>query len=205
MTTDRRIFPPNFSVVYRMQTIEGYDPIYLKNYGQLIASAQKGEATLEPIAFKRILRPDNFDSPVFDILNVKYVLSLKEIKHSKLEKVFQEGETLVYKNKNAFPRAFVIPDYTFKKSDFEALDYIFSLEKKDVELTAKITDYKENSVKIEVDSEKGGLLVLTDSYYPGWKVAVDSNPSQVLRVLHALRGTMITSGKHEVLFSYSQL
>jgi hypothetical protein len=205
MTTDRRIFPPNFSVTYRMQTVEGYDPIYSARYGQLIGSAQKGGPTLEPIPFHRIIRPENFDSPVFDLLNVKYVLALKDLNHPKLEKVFQEGETRVYLNTKVFPRIFLIPDYKTPHSDLSALNQAFSLSRDDILEVSSITSYRENEVRITVDSNLGGMLVLADSYYPGWQAFVNQKSTNVERVFFNLRGTMIPPGSHEVLYRYSQL
>ncbi|MCH7952005.1 YfhO family protein [Patescibacteria group bacterium] len=205
MTTDRRIFPPNFSVPYRLQTIEGYDPIYISRFGQLIASAQRGEAVLEPIPFHRIIRPDNVESPVYDLLNVKYVLSLNDLTHPKLEKVFQEGETRVYRNNLAFPRAFLVTNYTLPETDHEALEQVFALTKEDIQDVAKILEYTENAVRIAVESDSGGMLVLADTYFPGWTATLDGVPTPVERVLYALRGTMIPPGTHEVLYRYSQL
>lgn len=205
MTTDRRILPPNFSITFRLQTIEGYDPIYLKRFGQLISSAQRGEPTLETIPLHRIIRPDNFDSPVYNLLNVKYVLSLIDLENPKLKKVFQEGETRVYQNMEAFPRAFIISSFIQPKSDLEALEQVFSLTKDDIIEAAEIIDYRENEVRIKVQSETGGMLVLADSFYPGWQVFVDQKPAKIERVLYALRGTMIPPGSHEVFYRYSQL
>ena len=205
MTTDARILPPNFSVVYRLQTIEGYDPIYIGRYGTLIASAQKDEPVLEPTAFHRIIRPENIDSPMYDLLNVKYVLALTDLQDEKLEKVFQEGETRIYRNMQVFPRAFVISDYQQPEDDRRALDQALRLRKSDIEETAEILDYTENAVRIGVSSEVGGMLVVSDMYYPGWSATLDGKPLPVERVLYALRGTMIPPGYHEILYRYSEL
>jgi len=205
ITTDARIFPPNFSIPYRFQTLEGYDPIYIRRFGQLIASSQKGEPTLEPTPFHRIIRPDNYASPIVDLLNVKYVVSLTDLLHPKLEKVFQEGETRVYKNNQAFPRAFLIPNYVVPNSERQSLEQAFSMKKEDVNQSASIMEYRENEVGILVDSQTGGMLVLSDTYYPGWTATLDGTGIEIHQVLYSLRGTMVPSGRHEILYRYSEL
>jgi len=51
-------------------------------------------------------------------------------------------------------------------------------------------------------SGRGGLLVQTDCWYPGWIAAVDGQPAELLRVDHALRGVVVPAGDHEVLLRY---
>ena len=94
MTLDRRLLPPNANIMYKLKSIEGYDPIYSKDYAVKIAGMENGDETIPD--YGRIIRPTNFNSPIAGELNVKYVLSLIDIKDQNLEKVFQEGETRIY-------------------------------------------------------------------------------------------------------------
>ena len=64
--------------------------------------------------------------------------------------------------------------------------------------------YAADEVSLSVES-KGGLLVLSDLYYPGWKVTVNGKDEDIIRVFGALRGVQIKSGKNEVLFTYRPL
>lgn len=48
MTTDARILPPNFSIMYFIQTIDGYDPLYLRRYGELIAAMERNNPDIAP-------------------------------------------------------------------------------------------------------------------------------------------------------------
>jgi hypothetical protein len=48
-----------------------------------------------------------------------------------------------------------------------------------------------------------GLLILSDTYYPGWKVTVDGQPAQLLRTNYALRGVYLSTGKHQVVFRFA--
>lgn len=48
-----------------------------------------------------------------------------------------------------------------------------------------------------------GVLVLSDTYYPGWKVTVDGRPSRLLRANYALRGVYLPGGNHRVVFRFA--
>ena len=220
MTTDRRLFPPNFSLPYRLQTIEGYDPLYLTRYAELIAASERGEPDIAPpFGFNRIITPHNYQSRLIDLLNVKYVLSLKEEESPKLVKVFQEGQTRVYENKNAFPRAFMVYDYWLAQDRQEAVSLLMDeaidlaktaiLEEKPPEPKliegkggVKIKRYQENQVMIEVETDQRGILVLTDSYYPGWRVSIDGKETKVYRADYNFRGIIVPEGEHQVIFQY---
>ena len=96
MTVDRRILPPNANIIYKLRSIEGYDPIYSKDYASLITAMEGDGSETEPVSFGRIVRPKNYRSPISEKLDVRYVLSLSDISDPNLTKVFQEGETRVY-------------------------------------------------------------------------------------------------------------
>ncbi len=64
-----------------------------------------------------------------------------------------------------------------------------------------IKKYTPEEIAIEVSS-KGGLLVLSDLYYPGWKVKVNGRESRIVKVFGLFRGVLVGGGKTEVLFYY---
>ena len=47
-----------------------------------------------------------------------------------------------------------------------------------------------------------GLLVLADTWYPGWSVRVDGRPAPLLRADHAFRAVALPAGEHRVEFHY---
>ncbi len=224
MSTDRRIFPPNFSIAYRLPTIDGYDPLYLLRYGELIAASERGKPDISPpFGFNRIITPQNFNSRIVDLLNVKYVLALADLSSPKLGLVFQEGETRVYYNKDYFPRAFMVYNFQFAENKQKAIDLLMdesiNLHKKvvleeilpaelikltneEVDNKVAIETYEENKVIVSVDTAKKGILVLTDSYYPGWKATVDGKETKIYLADYNFRAVIVPSGKHKVVFEY---
>lgn len=71
--------------------------------------------------------------------------------------------------------------------------------------TAKIDSIENRRVQIEADSSNGGFLVLSDLFYPGWKVTVDGQPDEIVRTNYVLRGVALKQGKHSVEFRYEPM
>lgn len=67
---------------------------------------------------------------------------------------------------------------------------------------ARITSYGDREVVIEADSPGGGMLVLSDSYYPEWRAFVDGEEREIYRANYAFRGVELEPGKHVVEFKY---
>jgi hypothetical protein len=68
--------------------------------------------------------------------------------------------------------------------------------------TARIVHYGTEQVTIESRSRRPAELVLSDTYYPGWRVAVDGRPARIDRVDGLFRGVPVPAGTHRVEFTY---
>lgn len=219
VSADSRIFPPNLSSFYKIESIEGYDPLYLLNYGEFIAALERNKPNIDlPLGFNRIITPHNIDSKFIDILNVKYALSLNDLSSSKFKKVFQEGQTRVYENKNVYPRAFFVNNLLIGKSKIETLSAMFGNK---LDKTAIINDanvlpksnlsigeidfikYENDKIQLSVRNNGDGFLVLTDSFYPGWHALIDGAQVRIYKTDYAFRGIFVPSGRHQVLFYMS--
>ncbi len=226
MTTDDRILPPNFSLIYRIQSVDVYDPLYLERYGELIAASERGEPNIvPPFGFNRIITPHRFDSKIIDLLGIKYVLSLSDINSPKLKKIFQEGETRIYENVNVFPRAFFVKDIYWAENKQDVIGQMFKIDT-DLAKTAilekpksydhdpqcpcsvgevKIVSYSSNKIIMKTKNDNAGFLVLTDSYYPTWNVTIDGKNSILYKTDFNFRGVAIPAGNHDVKFKISLL
>lgn len=65
-----------------------------------------------------------------------------------------------------------------------------------------ITSYKPEETTIEADIKQHGFLILSDIYYPGWKVTVDGKEAKILRADYLIRATELSPGKHNVRMYY---
>ncbi|MBQ5654949.1 MAG: YfhO family protein, partial [Bacteroidaceae bacterium] len=53
-----------------------------------------------------------------------------------------------------------------------------------------------------VESEKGGVLVFSDIYYPGWTATVSGEDVPVARANYILRAIHVPAGKHELVMAF---
>lgn len=66
-----------------------------------------------------------------------------------------------------------------------------------------IEDYGNESVKIKASVNKDGLLILGDTWYPGWKVFVNNVEKKMYRVNYIQRGVFLENGSHDIEFVYA--
>ncbi|MFL5322161.1 MAG: YfhO family protein, partial [Myxococcaceae bacterium] len=119
----------------------------------------------------------------------------------------------------ALPRAFVVHRLAHA-SDEEVLQKLssdtqefrttaFSSENVeasgDCSSTAARVDPDHRTVVINVNACAPGVLVVNDSYYPGWKVTVDDEPSRAFVVDYLFRGVAVPKGEHTVRMHYEPL
>jgi hypothetical protein len=220
MATDSKIFPPNFSIMYKLQTLDGYDPLYLQRYGELMAASARNIPDIgTPFGFNRIITPQDPLSRTTDLLGVKYVLSLGEMKDTKLTQVFTDGFVRVYENTMAMPRAFFVNTTLLVDSRQQAIDALFNLDyplnkravvenvsnkklfKSNWDLgEVQILDYQDNKIMIKTRNPGEGFLVLTDSFYPTWHAKIDGKETPIYLTDYNFRGIITPRGEHTILF-----
>lgn len=72
----------------------------------------------------------------------------------------------------------------------------------DTTATVVLTSYKPNELIYEVGSQKGGTVVFSEIYYPGWRSYVDGEEVAHGRANYILRAMNVPAGKHEVKFVF---
>ncbi|MBI3888084.1 hypothetical protein HY310_03395, partial [Candidatus Microgenomates bacterium] len=229
MTTDSRLLPPNFSTVYRLQSVDGYDPLYMRRYAELIAASERGKPDIRPpFGFNRIITPHNADSRIIDLLGVRYILSMTDLPRERYTKVLEEGQTKLYKNPRAFPRAFFAESIK-KAHDKQSAINLFFDQSIDLHKVAVVEDddasfkgafasgevhiveYQANTIRLATDNKSFGFLVVMDSYYPTWHAQVCSvedascKDTTIYRTNYQFRGILVPAGKHHIIFRNSLL
>ena len=144
----------------------------------------------------------------------------------RFEKVGSYEGISLYKNKVAFPRAYLVGGISLfeesqalfthmRKEEFKPGQQVAALhtdalaastkhlpEATPIQGTATITSYRSTEVVIEVDAKQDCILVLADTYFPGWHVTIDDTPSTIFPAYYAFRGVTIPEGQHTLRFTY---
>ena len=53
-----------------------------------------------------------------------------------------------------------------------------------------------------VNSDKGGVIVFSEIYYPGWTATIDGQEAELGRVNYVLRALRVEAGEHQVVLSF---
>ena len=169
-------------------------------------------------------------SPLLDLFGIRYVLSTSPLQHGGQRTGPQlrsaRGEFFLYQRATALPRAFVVG--SLQQFDRDA-DVIAAMVEEGFtpRLTAlaqradtstidaatldaaasqrSVRFVRDHAVDIEIAIGDGpaGLLVLCDTFFPGWTASVDGTDVPVARVDHSMRGVMVPAGAHTVRFRYT--
>jgi len=179
LAQETAVLPPNLGMNYSLATVNGYSSMVISDYAGFWDP--KGESK----NINNILIKD-FDDEGLDLLGVKYLVVDKDLsgdveKVKGFSLVFSDGFVKIYRNSKAYQRTFLIDQERVK---------------------TKITDYQPNKVAVETNGGAGGLLVLTDNYYPGWEVFVDGEKSKLERYKGTFRAVKIKKGEKKVEFLF---
>ncbi|MCL4465162.1 MAG: YfhO family protein [Chloroflexi bacterium] len=220
LDTDGDLLFPNMLQAYGISEVGGYQSVYDERYARLLNLAETGQPGG---AFGNWVWLTRFDSPILDLLNVKYVLRPPGTPAPApgFHKVY-DGDLAIYENEQALPRAFVAADCVLASDETAALDTLrapgFNPRLTAVVERANnpgivcgqstgggataILEYTPNQVSVGVSSRAGGWLVLSDTYDSGWQATVDSSAATVRQVDYVLRGVQLPPGDHVVTFTY---
>ena len=128
----------------------------------------------------------------------------------------------VFANPEAFPRAWTVHDIRTAPDEDRAAALVrdgkFDLRSTAV-MTGKIPRLQncgdadrtgavqEDLLSMRVDVTMGctGLLIVSDSYYPGWRAQLDGNSTPIWKVNTVIRGIVVPAGHHQVVMRYRPL
>jgi len=220
----------NVGMFYGLQTVAGYDSLFSRRYADYMALIEEQDE----LQYNRIAsfgEWSSLDSPLTDLLNVKYVITEVEIPNpAKYRLVYQDTAVRVYENLGALPRAFTLPTSAAVVADdvAQALrtydpHHFVILESATQDMAAghqpetcnlkpeTLTHYTINEVSVDVQVAEPSWLILTDAYFPGWKAFVRPQGAaedveeqvEIRRVNGAFRGVLVGPGASTVRFKYS--
>ncbi|MCI0587431.1 MAG: YfhO family protein [Planctomycetes bacterium] len=211
------VLPPNTHLAYGLASASGYDSVELERYRALVSllsSDPNGRFFLKEIRYF-----DRPDSPLLDLLGVKYaILPEKQGLDPGRWRLAYDGEVAIYENLRAMPRAFVAKDVVVVRSPDVALGFLASpafdpitvvlegpTDWQEADMAGsevEVTSYEPSRVRLRARMSARGFVVLADAYHDGWRVRVDGEGQKVWIADHALRAVLVPEGAHEIEFAY---
>jgi hypothetical protein len=134
-----------------------------------------------------------------------------------LLQTLEDGTTLS-RSKTALPRAFlvqkarVVPDEEALKAVVDPAEpfrhTVFlatgePLDRPHCGGSARVVDSAAQRVEVEVEACDESYLLVSDSYYPGWRATLDGASVPIHRANFALRAVRLPAGTHKVRFEYA--
>ena len=201
---------------YYHKSIGGYHAAKLRRYQELIDAyiAPEMQGLMSAVAAAQgEMAQVKGDSiwPVLNMLNMRYVIM-----------PLQNGETVPLNNHYALGNAWFVDRLSYVDNANQELDALGKMnlrheavadkkfeqqlgkavEQGNSTSTVTLTAYEPNELKYDVNAAKGGVLVFSEIYYPGWTATVDGEPVEVGRVNYVLRAIQLKPGQHKVVLQF---
>ena len=200
---------------YYHKSVGGYHPAKLRRYAEMIDAYISPEMQKAMKAIAEAggdMTKVNGDSifPVLNMLNTKYFIM-----------PLQGGQTVPVQNLYAYGNAWFVGKVSYAENANEEIDKVGKINLRheavadakfkqqlgesvpqDDTSIVKLTQYKPNNLTYEVTSNKGGVIVFSEIYYPGWTATIDGQPAELGRVNYILRALNVKPGTHKVVLDF---
>ena len=200
---------------YFHKSIGGYHPAKLRRYQEMIEHyiAPEMQKTMQAImtAGGDMSKVDGRSIyPILNMLNTKYfILPL------------QGNQTAPVLNPYTYGNAWFVDKVTYVNNANEEIDKVGKIDLRHEAVADKqfetilkasnaqgnvsqveLVSYAPNKLKYNVSSEKGGVVVFSEVYYPGWTATIDGQKAELGRVNYILRALNVEKGKHTIELAF---
>ena len=226
--TDARVMTPDSKMPYRLFDIDTFDVLNVRRHAKLQERVNgrplDGFKTLRVFDFRDPARHRGLIS----LMNVKYILvpgsdlaPTNPFHHVRGFRLVYDREARAYENLEVMPRAFLTDRVTHVSAeqalaaitapDFDPRGPVFLEDPASPRLPAstegpagpaRVTALSANRVVVQANASRASYLVLTDTYYPGWRARVDGRPTPIYQANYLFRAVYLTPGEHEIEFTF---
>lgn len=216
------VFIPNLGTWYGIQDPRSYDAMGIKAYRDF----QSAMGDFSGIA-QLVTR---FNEEIASFFNIRYIICAADYVPEQAMQVryparyslaYADRSVKIYKNLACLPRAFIVPRVRVKASTDDILKELPMLDFRrealvtdaDIPLwetgdirssSCRITSYTPHLVSVAIQAEAPCYLILSDSYFPGWRAYLDGKEIKIYRANAAFRLVSIpAAGEHKLTFRYS--
>ena len=229
-----KLFNANSGMMFDISDVRGYDSIIPRQYAEYMGLIQEqNELQYNRIAPIFQKSTEALDSPLFDMLNIKYVLTDKERTiHNEGYTLVYDDEIRIYRNEGAMPRVFLVREAISIPNAEERRQALRTInprevvileetvdhrpvrpERSDYAFRVEAIDYTPNEVTITVATGIPCFLVLGDTFFEDWLAftrpydapdpALAEQKLYIYRANGNFRAVKLGPGRQVVRFKYS--
>lgn len=219
---------PDYSMLFKLRSLSGYEVLKPKRYISLFNSVILGEGT--DLKFNHSTKIEEMFGCKYFILPENKIADFNQDQEFQRswKKVYSDPSITIYLNNAYLPKAWFVTDYQLAP-DFKSAVNLISTKKspcilpwnpgkkafieqqytslihfkpstQKAQTAIKLLKYSTNEVIFDVINDRNGLLIVNDSYYPIWKCYVNKKKTTIVPVNVALRGVPLKPGNHRVKF-----
>lgn len=213
--------PPNLSLAWGVASVGGYSGLLPARHEKMLGIAANGafagdahklQAVLDMVAARYIVVPKS---------DRERLLPAEAEKGANFRLVEECGDAAVYENTSALPRCWiasgvlsmqphmVLDTILNKEGQFDPrslalMDGNFRLQlfRRRQGTHAEIRSIEESSIEIGAVCHGPSILVVSESYYPGWKAFVDEKKTDMYQMDYMLQGVPLNRGAHRIKLTY---
>lgn len=201
---------PNRLVPNRIADANGYSSLLPDRHRAYMAAAMR------------------LDNRLLDLMGVRYLVQRRANVPARLQSerpVFQDSEVAIFERPTALPRALVVGMASYATDPTAALDAMTrpgfdptrlavvedraalgaldqSADPLEPPGRAEVASYSAERVVVRASAVRPSLLVLADTYYPGWRAFVDGREAPIYRADYLFRGVPLPPGDHTIRFVF---
>jgi len=215
----------NAGAEFGYRNVRGYNPLNPRRVVELLETADFGGRREGGISML-VTRPLN---PVIPLLGARFHVTGGSRPPDRFEPIFEDprGGIRVYRDRMALPRAFFAADVipadsvddayirtrafahrrppavVLTRGILEAHPDLHALDHSALSSAALRWQQDDpDEIRIEVETAGSLLLVLTDTFAPGWRADVDGVETDILPAFESVRAVKIPRGHHLVRWRY---
>lgn len=190
-----------------LQALDGLNSFQFRHFADLVRVATgcplRGVVAAIPACASAELQADAYrltqpDPVLLGLLNVRYVIYPDDHPLTGLTEIVVIDSMRVYRNEQQLPRAY------FLDADMEAQitrriaeDTEFAIS--NVEYTPVMINQAGGGLfELNIEAPAEGLVVVAETWVPGWSALINGQPAPIERVLGALIGVRVGPGAHQV-------
>ena len=206
---------PNFPGLFGLQDLQAYAPMLSLRMVELLDAISPG-MSLSGSALGGFLDPSRLSLPAVDLLGLNLLLSRQPETPPGFVAAGQVGSIRLLWNTEALPRAWHVrraeriddsrerlrritsPEFEPSALAFleEPLPEIVSAHPLDPvgPRPVRVQKYAPGDLELELGSGPAGLVVISESWHPGWRAWIDGRETGLQRADHALLGVWVEAG-----------